>query len=159
VPIARTVRPDVILIDLALLTEFTARRLSSALPECAIAVLAGQVLTEATYEALRQYVHAFIGSDAASNQLADYLRRAAAGERVIDPELAIAALSGLRNPLTNQEREILRLAGSGMSTAEISAAVHLSVGTVRNYVSTIMRKTDARTRLEAFRIAVESGWL
>jgi len=159
VPIAWTVQPDVIVVDLDLLTVQVARRLGTALPNCAVAVLACRDLTEAGYELLHQHVYAFIGADMAPEQVADYVRRAAAGERVIDPALAIAALSGLRNPLTAQEREILRQAGTGMSSAEIAAEMHLSVGTVRNYISAILRKTGTRTRLEAFRLAEESGWL
>jgi two-component system response regulator DesR len=122
-------------------------------------VLAGPGLTEAVHEALDKHVQGFVGTDTAPHQLTEYVRRVAAGERVIDPVLAVAALSAPHNPLTAREREVLRLAGTGSSSAEIAARLHLSAGTVRNYLSAIMHKTGARNRLEAFRIAEEAGWL
>jgi two-component system response regulator DesR len=82
-----------------------------------------------------------------------------AGERVIDPTLAVAALRAPRNPLTRREREVLRVAALGTPCADVAGRLHLSVGTVRNYMSTIMRKTGGRNRLEAVRMAEEAGWL
>jgi two-component system response regulator DesR len=162
VSFARVVRPDVAVIDLDLLTDGNlevAAQLNEVAPRCAILVLAGPTLPETVHEALDKYVHGFVGTDTAPGQLTDYLRRVAAGERVIDPMLAVAALSAPRNPLTARERDVLRSAGSGHSSAQIAGQLHLSVGTVRNYLSAIMHKTGARNRLEAFRIAEEAGWL
>ncbi|OLB78571.1 MAG: hypothetical protein AUI14_12780 [Actinobacteria bacterium 13_2_20CM_2_71_6] len=162
VPTAEVVRPDVTVIDLDLLTNGhleIAAQLNKAVPDCAILVLAGPGLTETTLETLDRHVRGFVGKDAPPTQLTEYVRRVAAGERVIDPMLAVAALTGPRNPLTAREREILRVTGLGGSSAEIAAELHLSVGTVRNYLSVIMRKTGARNRLEAFRFAEEAGWL
>jgi two-component system response regulator DesR len=162
VPIAQVVRPDVTVIDLELLTDgglTVVSRLAAAVPRCAVVVLAGTTLTEATHHALGGHVHGFVGKNIPPTQLAEYIRRVAAGERIIDPVLAVAALTGPRNPLNERELEILRIARSGASSAEIAAQLHLSVGTVRNYLSTIMRKTGARNRLEAYRAAEEAGWL
>ena len=156
---ARAVRPDIAVIDLDLLIDADLGRLAEAMPDCAILVLAGPSLTEAVHDALDKYVLGFIGTDTAPAQLTDYLRRVAAGERVIDPALAVAALCAPQNPLTERERDVLRIASRGFSSAEIAARLHLSAGTVRNYLSASMRKTGARNRLEAFRIAEASGWL
>ena len=100
-----------------------------------------------------------ISKDAPPSRLADGIRRVARGERVIDPALAVAALRAPRNPLTMRELEVLRVLAMGLPSAEIAAKLDLRIGTVCNYVSTIIRKTGARNRVEAVRIAGESGWL
>jgi two-component system response regulator DesR len=159
---ARAVEPDVAVIDLDLLIDqnlAVAGELTDLASCCAILVLAGPALTEAVHEALDKHVQGFIGTDTAPDQLTDYVRRVAAGERVIDPMLAVAALSAPHNPLTARERQVLGLAGLGWSSAEIAGRLHLSAGTVRNYLSAIMQKTGARNRLQAFRMAKEAGWL
>ena len=102
---------------------------------------------------------AFLVKDAPAAQLADAVRNVLAGERVIDPTLAAAALAGGANPLTDREREILRAAADGSTNAELAAALHLSQGTVRNYLSTAIQKLAVRNRAEAVRIAREKGWL
>ena len=160
--VARVVRPDVAVIDLDLLIKknlTVAGQLTDLASYCAILALAGPALTEAVHEALDKHVQGFIGTDTAPDQLTDYVRRVAAGERVMDPMLAVAALSAPHNPLSGREQEVLRLAGSGCSSAEIAGRLHLSTGTVRNYLSASMHKTGARNRLEAFRLAEEAGWL
>ncbi len=81
------------------------------------------------------------------------------GEKVIDPTLAAAALAEGADPLTDRERDVLRAAADGSVNAEIAAALHLSEGTVRNYLSMAIQKTGARNRSEAVRIAREKGWL
>ncbi|MBT2546187.1 response regulator transcription factor [Streptomyces sp. ISL-44] len=102
---------------------------------------------------------AFLVKDAPAAQLADAVRRVLAGERVIDPTLAAAALAEGANPLTEREREVLREAESGATNAELAARLHLSPGTVRNYLSTAIQKLAARNRTEAVRTAREKGWL
>ena len=102
---------------------------------------------------------AFLVKDAPAAQLADAVRRVLRGEKVIDPTLAAAALAEGADPLTVREREVLRAAAEGSANAEIAAALQLSEGTVRNYLSTIIQKTGARNRSEAVRIAREKGWL
>jgi two-component system response regulator DesR len=102
---------------------------------------------------------AFLVKDAPAAQLADAVRRVLAGERVIDPTLAAAALAEGANPLTEREREVLRAAESGATNAELAQRLHLSQGTVRNYLSTAIQKLGARNRADAVRTAREKGWL
>jgi two-component system response regulator DesR len=102
---------------------------------------------------------AFLVKDAPAAQLAEAIRKVLTGERVIDPALAAAALAEGANPLTDREREILRAAADGSTNAELATTLHLSQGTVRNYLSTAIQKLAARNRAEAVRIAREKGWL
>ncbi|WP_327737229.1 response regulator transcription factor [Streptomyces nojiriensis] len=102
---------------------------------------------------------AFLVKDAPAAQLAAAVRKVLQGERVIDPTLAAAALAEGANPLTDREREVLREAESGATNAELAARLHLSQGTVRNYLSTAIQKLAARNRAEAVRTAREKGWL
>ncbi|WP_203350552.1 DNA-binding response regulator [Streptomyces sp. S-9] len=102
---------------------------------------------------------AFLVKDAPAAQLADAIRRVLAGERVIDPALAAAALAEGANPLTDREREVLRAAADGSTNADLATTLHLSPGTVRNYLSTAIQKLAARNRTEAVRIARDKGWL
>ncbi len=91
--------------------------------------------------------------------LADDIRRLQAGAVVVDQELAVAALVSGGNPLSARERDILRRVGQGEGVAAMAAALHLSVGTVRNYLSAAMQKLSASTRWDAARRAEECGWL
>ncbi|MEU2514216.1 response regulator transcription factor [Streptomyces syringium] len=102
---------------------------------------------------------AFLVKDAPAAQLADAVRRVLRGERVIDPTLAAAALAEGANPLTDRERAVLHASADGSTNAELATALHLSQGTVRNYLSTAIQKTGARNRAEAVRIARDKGWL
>ncbi len=102
---------------------------------------------------------AFLVKDAPAAQLADAVRRVRSGERVIDPGLAAAALAEGASPLTDRERDVLAAAREGAGNAEIAGALHLSHGTVRNYLSTAIQKTGARNRAEAVRTARDKGWL
>ncbi|MFM9449340.1 response regulator [Streptomyces acidiscabies] len=102
---------------------------------------------------------AFLVKDAPAAQLAQAIRKVLAGERVIDPTLAAAALADGANPLTDREREVLRAAADGRTNAELATELGLSQGTVRNYLSMAIQKLAARNRGEAVRIAREKGWL
>ncbi|MEC4573402.1 response regulator transcription factor [Streptomyces virginiae] len=102
---------------------------------------------------------AFLVKDAPAAQLAEAVRKVLRGERVIDPTLAAAALAEGANPLTDREREVLREAETGATNSELAARLHLSQGTVRNYLSTAIQKLAARNRAEAVRTAREKGWL
>jgi two-component system response regulator DesR len=164
--IARTVRPDVVVINIELLGAVglvPGCQLSDILPDCAVLVLADTERIDTHREALETVldsdVGGMIGTDTAPADLAEYIRRVARGERVIDPMLAVAAVTTPRSPLTEREREVLRVAASGVPAVEIAQRLHLSVGTVHNYMSKIMKKAGGRNRLEAIRIAEESGWL
>ncbi|MBO0914352.1 response regulator transcription factor [Streptomyces laculatispora] len=109
--------------------------------------------------AMESGADAFLVKDAPASQLAEAVRRVLTGERVIDPTLAAAALADGASPLTDREREVLRSAADGSTNAEIAAALHLSQGTVRNYLSMAIQKMAARNRAEAVRMAREKGWL
>lgn len=101
----------------------------------------------------------FVVKDAPSEMLADAVRRVARGQRVIDPSLAVEALTKGTSPLTDREVEVLRSVADGGTVADIAVQLGLGHGTVRNHVSAAMTKTGARTRAEAVRIATDSGWL
>ena len=100
----------------------------------------------------------YLLKDAPSHKLADAIRRVKAGGRAVDPELASEAWSE-SDPLTDRERQVLRMAADGQSGGEIAAALKLSEGTVRNYLSEAITKIGAKNRVEAARIARVKGWL
>jgi len=101
----------------------------------------------------------FVVKDTPARELAEAVRRVHAGLRVVDPGLATESLLGGPNPLTDRERQVLREAIAGGTVSAIAGRVHLSQGTVRNYLSSAIGKTGASTRVEAARVARERGWL
>ncbi|HLS15893.1 MAG TPA: response regulator transcription factor [Beutenbergiaceae bacterium] len=101
----------------------------------------------------------FVVKDTPATELAEAVRRVHAGVRVVDPALAAESLTGGSNPLTERERDVLRVALEGAPVATIATRVHLSAGTVRNYLSSAIGKTGTATRVEAARTAQERGWL
>ena len=101
----------------------------------------------------------FLTKGTAPGALLDAIRRLARGHTVLDPELALAALTARHSPLTDREREVLEIAARGVPIVEIAGQLSLTVGTVRNYLSRSISKTGARTRIEAIRIAQEAGWI
>ncbi|WP_426516523.1 response regulator [Diaminobutyricibacter sp. McL0618] len=101
----------------------------------------------------------FVVKDTPSGQLADAVRRVAAGLRVVDPALAAESLASGNSPLTPRETEVLVVARKGGSIADLAGELHLSEGTVRNHLSSAIGKTGARNRSEAVGIAAEKGWL
>lgn len=100
----------------------------------------------------------FVVKDAPPEVLAQAIRRVMTGDSVVDPTLAAIALAAGDSPLTARERDVLAVARSGATVAEIASKLFLSEGTVRNYLSTAIAKTS-RNRLDALRIADERGWL
>jgi two-component system response regulator DesR len=108
--------------------------------------------------ALDSGVSGYVLKDAPIDQLVDVVRRVHAGERVVDPQLAMAAWDAA-DPMTDRERDVLRLAADGLPNGEIAARLHLAEGTVRNYLSTAITKLGVRNRIEAARLAHERGWL
>ncbi len=101
----------------------------------------------------------YLLKDMPAEQLADAVRRVRKGLRVIDPQLAAEAWTDEPDPLTERERQVLRLAGDGMASSDIAIELSLSEGTVRNYLSEAMSKLGAANRVEAARIARAKGWL
>lgn len=155
-------RPEVALIDI----EMPGRDgitctadLREHLPGCRVLVLT--VFNRPGYlkRALESGARGYILKDAAPADLVRAIREAAAGGRVLDPELATSALVDGVSPLSPREREVLVLSRRGSSVEEIARALHLSRGTVRNHLSVAIQKLNARTRFDAARIAEEKGWL
>ncbi|SHJ79169.1 two component transcriptional regulator, LuxR family [Tessaracoccus bendigoensis DSM 12906] len=109
--------------------------------------------------ALEAGASGFLVKDTPANRLVEGIRRVARGLRVVDPELAAASLSLGVSPLSPKEALVLATSSGGASAAEIAATVHLSEGTVRNYLSSAIGKLAARNRAEALQIATENGWL
>jgi two-component system, NarL family, response regulator DesR len=101
----------------------------------------------------------FLLKDAPAVQLAQAIRRVVAGERVVDPALAAAALAEGESPLTARETDVLAAAASHDAISEIASRLHLSPGTVRNHLSAAMQKLGARNRAEAVQMAQSKGWL
>lgn len=108
--------------------------------------------------ALEAGVVGYLLKDAPAEQLADALRKVHRGGRVVDPQLALDAWSEA-DPLNDRERQVLRLAGEGLSAGEVAAQLHLSQGTVRNYLSEAIGKLGVGNRIEAYRLARQKGWL
>ena len=108
--------------------------------------------------ALDAGVSGYLLKDAPAEDLAEALRKVHRGGRAIDPQLAIDAWTDA-DPLNDRERQVLRLAGDGMSASEIAAQLHLSSGTVRNYLSEAIGKLGVGNRIEAYRLARQKGWL
>lgn len=155
-------RPDVAVLDIDLpgLNGLSAaEQLHDQLPECRALVLTGLGQPGNLLRALKVHVRGFIVKDAPADTLADGIRRVAAGERVIDPDLVAAALETGSTPLTARETDVLRAAGDGITTEQIAARLALSPATVRNYLSNAITKVGARNRIDAIRIAHDAGWL
>ncbi|MEV6850821.1 response regulator transcription factor [Actinoplanes sp. NPDC051411] len=128
-------------------------------PDCGVVVLTNVAVSAALRHALGRGVGACLRKNCHIEELEDAVRRVAAGERFIEPAIAVSMVNGPPNPLTPREGDVLRLAAAGMSVREISAVLFLTPGTVRTYLSTIMHKLDAHSRLDAIRIATEANWL
>lgn len=128
--------------------------------------LAAKVIVVTTFgrsgylrRALEAGVRGYLLKDAPVDALASAIRAVHEGGRAIAPELAIESWSGGGDPLTERERQVLRLAGEGRSSSDIACQVHLSEGTVRNYLSEAIGKLGAANRVDAYRMARDAGWL
>ncbi|MGH3243537.1 MAG: response regulator transcription factor [Spirillospora sp.] len=161
-PAALRHRPDVVVVDIGLPGKdglTAAVELRERLPECRTLILTGLARPGNLRRAMAAKVSGFILKDAPPEELSEAIRKVAGGLRVIDPQLAIAALEADAGPLTERELEVLRLAAGGLDPAEIADRLFLSRGTVRNILSAVVTKLGARNRLDAVRIAAEAGWL
>ncbi|KDQ69324.1 response regulator [Streptomyces halstedii] len=159
---ARAHRPDVALLDIEMPGRTgieAAADLHRELPGVKVVVVTTFGRPGYLRRAMEAGADAFLVKDAPASRLAAAVRTVLAGERVIDPALAAAALAEGADPLTHREREVLRAAADGATNAEIAGTLHLSPGTVRNYLSTAIQKLAARNRAEAVRVAREKGWL
>lgn len=154
--------PDVALLDIEMpggdgLQAAHALRLH--LPTCRVVILTTFGRSGYLRQAMVSGAVGFLLKDAPASVLAGSIRRVVKGERVVDPDLALTALSEGENPLTPREREVLVLSLEGSSIAELAARLYLSEGTVRNHLSSAIHKMDAHNRIEAARLAEAKGWL
>jgi two-component system, NarL family, response regulator DesR len=133
--------------------------LAQEVPQCRSLILTTFGRPGYLRRAMESGASGFVVKDAPPEQLADAIRRVAAGERVVDPVLAAATLATGESPLTARERDVLIAARPGITVSEIAKRLFLSEGTVRNYLSAAMAKVGARNRAEAVRTADERGWL
>ncbi|MEU7784435.1 response regulator transcription factor [Amycolatopsis sp. NPDC049159] len=159
---AREHRPDVALLDIEMpgLDGLAAAAvLAAQVPGCRVVMLTTFGRAGYLRRAIEAGAAGFVVKDAPADVLADAIRRVRAGERVVDPALAVATLAAGESPLTARERDVLITVRTGATIAEIASRLYLSEGTVRNYVSAAIAKTGGRNRVEAVRIADERGWL
>jgi two-component system response regulator DesR len=159
---ARAAAPDVALLDIEMpgasgLDVLPA--LSAALPACRILILTTFGRAGYLRRAMAGGAAGFLLKDAPVAELSSAIRRATAGERIVDPGLAAAALSEGDSPLTAREQEVLATSREHATVAQVAAALHLSHGTTRNHLSAIMAKLGASSRVDALRRAEEKGWL
>jgi two-component system, NarL family, response regulator DesR len=159
---ARQTRPDVALLDIEMpgMDGLTAAAgLHAEQPGCRILILTTFGRPGYLKRAMASGAVGFLLKDSPASQLALAIRRVMAGARVVDPTLAVAALSEGDSPLSDREREVLGASAGGATIAELAARLFLSEGTVRNHLSAAMQKIGARNRMEAIRIAEDKGWL
>ncbi|ACZ87459.1 response regulator transcription factor [Streptosporangium roseum] len=162
VPTALRTRPDVAVIDIELPGMdglSAAAELHERLPECRALILTGVGRPGSLRRAMSSHVAGFMVKDSRPKELIEAIRTVAGGGRVVDPQLAFAALNVQGSPLTERESEVLRLTASGAEPPEIAARIGLSYGTVRNYLASSVTKLNARNRVDAIRIATEAGWI
>lgn len=155
-------RPDVALLDIELpgLDGIAAAaQVRAAHPGTAVLMLTTFGRPGYLRRAMEAGASGFLVKDGPASALAAAIRRIAAGERVVDPQLAADALTAGENPLTPRERDVLRAAGDGSTVTAVAGSLHLSEGTVRNYLSSAIGKTGAANRIEAARRADDLGWL
>lgn len=159
---ARELSPNVALLDIEMPGADgleAAAALHREVPSCAVIILTTFGRPGYLRRAMEAGASGFLVKDDPAEELASAIRRIAAGERVIDPTLAAAALSGGPNPLTDRERDVLSASADGSSVSTIAERLFLSDGTVRNYLSSAIQKMYARNRIEAVRRAEDQGWL
>ena len=155
-------QPDIAVVDIDLpgLDGLSAvGQLHEKLPSCRTLILTNSSRGGMVRRALAAHVAGYMLKDAPAEQLAMAIRDIAVGRSVIDLQLLTSAWDCGENPLSRREHETLRLAAEGWQPVEIAAALHLSVGTVRNYLTSIVTKLNARNRVEAIKTATDSGWL
>jgi len=155
-------RPDVALLDIEMPGRSgldVAADLRARLPGCKVLMLTTFGRPGYLRRAMEAGASGFLIKDGPVEELADAIRKVLAGQRVMDPALAAAALAAGPSPLTEREREVLRAAGGGTTVADIAARLFLSESTVRNYLSSAIGKTSARNRTEAAETARCNGWL
>jgi len=154
--------PDIVLTDIEM-PRMTGLELAAQLAArnapCRVMIVTTFGRSGYLRRALSAGVRGFLLKDAPADALAAAIRAVHGGGRAVAPELALASWGGAQDPLTERERQVLRLAGEGASSADIARQIHLSEGTVRNYLSEAISKLGAGNRVEAYRLARDAGWL
>ena len=162
IPTALDALPDVALLDIEMPGGdglSAAAALKKKLSSCRVIILTTFGRAGYLRRAMQSGAVGFLLKDAPASELASAIRRVVAGERVVDPGLAVAALSEGDNPLTDRERDVLAASADGATIDDVATKLYLSEGTVRNYLSTAIKKLGARNRVEAAHVAEEKGWL
>jgi two-component system response regulator DesR len=162
VPAALDSLPDVALLDIEMPGGdglSAAAALKERLPSCRVVILTTFGRAGYLRRAMESGAVGFLLKDAPASELAAAIRRVVSGDRVVDPGLAAAALSEGESPLTAREREVLAASVNGATIENVARELYLSEGTVRNYLSTAIKKLGARNRVEAARRAERKGWL
>lgn len=162
VPAALASTPDVALLDIELPGRSgldAAADLAEQLPGCRVVMVTTFGRPGYLQRAMAAGALGFLVKDGPIEGLADAIRRVAAGETVVDPQLAGQALRTVLSPLTPRERDVLAAAEDGATVADIAAELHLSPSTVRNYLSDAIGKTGTRNKTEAALLARRNGWL
>jgi two-component system response regulator DesR len=161
-PTAQQHRPDIAIIDIDLpgLDGLSAAaQLHEKLPSCRTLILTNLGGPGMVLRALTAHVSGYMLKDTPPERLATAIREIATGRSFIDPQLVVSAWDSGQNPLSPREHEVLRRAAEGSEPTEIAAALHLSVGTVRNYLTAVVTKLNARNRIDAIKTAYHAGWL
>ncbi|MCP2335598.1 response regulator [Actinomadura rupiterrae] len=161
-PAALETRPDVAVLDIEMPNRTgldVAADLRRDLPDCRVLIVTTFGRPGYLRRAMEAGARGFLVKDGPIEDLVAAIRRVLAGEQVVDPALATAALSVGPNPLTDRERDVLAAAADGATVADIAGRLHLSESTVRNYLSSAIGKTGARNRIEAVGAARQNGWL
>jgi two-component system, NarL family, response regulator DesR len=159
---AERLTPDIALLDIELPDVdglSVAETLAERLPACRVVIVTTFGRPGYLKRALAANVAGFVLKDAPASELASVVRRAHAGEQIVDPALALSALREGEDPLTPRERDVLRAARVHATLADVAGSLFLSEGTVRNYMSSAIHKLGARNRAEAIATAEDKGWL
>jgi two-component system, NarL family, response regulator DesR len=162
VALALEAGPDVALLDVEMPGGDgldAAAALREKLPSCRVIILTTFGRAGYLKRAMENGASGFLLKDAPSSELAKAIHSVMRGERVVDPDLAALALSAGDNPLTEREREVLAASEGGATIEDVAARLYLSEGTVRNYLSSAIKKLGTRNRVEAARLAQRRGWL
>ncbi|NUT44725.1 MAG: response regulator transcription factor [Thermoactinospora sp.] len=156
-------RPDVAVLDIDMPGTLdglaAAAEIRVGVPSCRTLMLTAYGKPGHLKRALTAQVDGFLLKTAPPEELISAIREVVKGGRVLDPSLAVTAWDLADNPLTAREADVLRLAAGGAEATDIAARLHLTAGTVRNYLTAIVAKLNARNRTDAVRIATEAGWI
>ncbi|MBU9723876.1 MULTISPECIES: response regulator transcription factor [Bacillaceae] len=156
-----SLKPDVCLIDIEMPYMSgleVAQELNRQNSDCKIIILTTFARPGYFEQALKANVHGYLLKDGSSDDLAESIRNVMKGKREFAHELIFGSIKG-DNPLSEREQEVLRLAATGKTSKEISKELYLSAGTIRNYMSEIINKLEAKNRIEAISVAEKNGWI